>query len=115
MIYYQKRVKFKKAEASNHKGWFSRDAALISLLFFLFKDNDNYVCDGYQQGMVTLHTQSYCESDDRRRYFLIFDSSTGTYLFKAKGTDRYVRIDEDKFVTTIHNLADDRARFKILP
>ncbi|XP_060552360.1 uncharacterized protein LOC132713702 [Ruditapes philippinarum] len=51
--------------------------------------------------------------DDHMRYFVTMETPE-YYRIKTKATNRYVRLDTDKYVSSINNVADDRSLFKLV-
>jgi hypothetical protein len=51
--------------------------------------------------------------DDHMRYSVTMETN-GYYRIKTKATNRYVRLDHDKYVSSRFNIADDRSLFKLV-
>ncbi|XP_060587781.1 uncharacterized protein LOC132743264 isoform X1 [Ruditapes philippinarum] len=51
--------------------------------------------------------------DDHMRYYITMETQ-GFYRIKTKATNRYVRLDKDKYVSSRYNLRDDRSLFKLV-
>jgi hypothetical protein len=51
--------------------------------------------------------------DDHMRYYVTMETQ-GFYRIKTKATNRYVRLDKDKYVSSRYNLRDDRSLFKLV-
>lgn len=53
--------------------------------------------------------------DDEHKRFLINMETTGNYRIVSKATKRYVRVDEDLYVTSKHNKTDNFSLYTFIP
>ncbi|XP_053398430.1 uncharacterized protein LOC128556775 [Mercenaria mercenaria] len=75
----------------------------------------NYMYDGY--GVAGSHApvlNGNDNTDDDHMRYLVSRDGQDYYRIQTKATGRYVRLDSDQYVTSKHNLIDDRSLFKLV-
>ncbi|XP_053408347.1 uncharacterized protein LOC128559797 [Mercenaria mercenaria] len=73
-----------------------------------------YMYDGY--GVPNAHGQVLNGNDQTEDYHMryIVSRDGSNYRIQTKATNRYVRLDPDQYVSSKHNIIDDRSLFELM-
>ena len=74
-----------------------------------------YMYDGYEvPGAQGIYLNGDDQTDDDHMRYIVTMETQDYYRIQTKATNRYVRLDEDKYVSSRYNIADDRSLFMLV-